>query len=279
MIKTNSYVDDIIHSVESKEEALSLIEDIEKTLANGSFKIKRWVITGEDNSGMNMLEQDGEKVLGLNWECSSDVFYFRTKLNFSPKYKGVRKGPDLSKANFFENVSSVLTKRIVVSQMCSVFDPLGFLLPFTLRAKLLLRDTVKCDAKLGWDDPLPSHIKDKWVSHFYDLFGTDILVFERTVKPASANGMPVLIIFSDSSADAYGAVAYARWEVGSGKYESRIIMAKNRIATSRQLSIPRLELCGAIVSCRMRRIIEDEMTYKFSSVMHITDSAIVRAQI
>lgn len=79
MIKTNSYVDDIIHSVESKEEALSLIEDIEKTLANGSFKIKRWVITGEDNSGMNMLEQDGEKVLGLNWECSSDVFYFKTE--------------------------------------------------------------------------------------------------------------------------------------------------------------------------------------------------------
>ena len=33
------------------------------------------------------------------------------------------------------------------------------------------------------------------------------------------------------------------------------------------------------MSSRIRRIIEDEMTHKFSSVMHVTDSAIVRAQI
>lgn len=279
VIKTNSYVDDIIHSIETKGEALSLIKDIESTLSSGSFKIKRWAITGDDeNSDMNVLEHDGEKVLGLNWKCRSDVFYFRTKVNFSPKYKGIRTGPDLNKVNFFDNIPAFMTKRIVVSQMCSVYDPLGFLLPFTLKAKLLLRDTVRSD-KLGWDDSLPSHIQDQWVSHFHDLFSTEILFFERSIKPTFAIGMPMLVIFSDSSTDAYGAVAYARWELESGIFESRLLMAKNRIAPTRQLSIPRLELCGAIVSCRMRRVIEDEMTYKFSSVMHVTDSAIVRAQI
>ena len=48
----------MIHSVESKEEALFLIEDIENVLSNGSFKIKLWVMTGDDeNSEMNTLEQ------------------------------------------------------------------------------------------------------------------------------------------------------------------------------------------------------------------------------
>ncbi|XP_068236976.1 uncharacterized protein [Palaemon carinicauda] len=259
VIMTNSYVDDIIHSVESKAEAFSLIRDIENVLSKGSFKIKPWTITGDnERSDFEVSQNSNERILGLNWQCNKDVFYFKTKLNFSPKYKGVRTEPDLNKLNFVESIPSVLTKRVVVSQMCSVYDPLGFLLPFTLKAKILLRDTVKCDFKLGWDDPLPSYLKEQWVSYFCELFGTETL---------------------DSSTNAYGAVAYARWELESGAFESRLIVAKSRIAPSRQLSIPRLELCGAVIACRMRKAIEDEMTYKFSSVMHITDSSIVRAQI
>ncbi|XP_068246822.1 uncharacterized protein [Palaemon carinicauda] len=223
---TNSYVDDIIHSVESKAEAFSLIRDIENVLSKGSFKINRWTITGDNgHSDFEVSQNSNERILGLNWQCNKDVFYFKTKLNFSPKYKGVRTEPDLNKLNFVENIPSVLTKRVVVSQMCSVYDPLG------------------------------------------------------NVKPTSAKGLPLLVIFSDSSTNAYGAVAYARWELESGAFESRLIVAKSRIAPSRQLSIPRLELCGAVIACRMRKAIEDEMTYKFSSVMHITDSSIVRAQI
>ncbi|XP_068224543.1 uncharacterized protein [Palaemon carinicauda] len=280
VIMTNSYVDDIIHSVESKAEAFSLIRDIENVLSKGSFKIKRWTITGDnEHSDFEVSQNSNERILGLNWQCNKDVFYFKTKLNFSPKYKGVRTEPDLNKLNFVANIPSVLTKRVVVSQMCSVYDPLGFLLPFTLKAKILLRDTVKCDFKLGWDDPLPSYLKEQWVSYFCELFDTETLYFERNVKPTSAKGLPLLVIFSDSSTNAYGAVAYARWELESGAFESRLIVAKSRIAPSRQLSIPRLELCGAVIACRMRKAIEDEMTYKFSSVMHITDSSIVRAQI
>lgn len=57
-------------------------------------------------------------------------------------------------------------------------------------------------------------------------------------------------------------------------------MAEGRIALSWQLSIPRLELCGAVIACRVRKTIEDEMRYDFfKSVIHITDYAIIRAQI
>ncbi|XP_068245285.1 uncharacterized protein [Palaemon carinicauda] len=228
VIMTNSYVDDIIHSVESKAEAFSLIRDIENALSKGSFEIKRWTITGDnEHSDFEVSQNSNERILGLNWQCNKDVFHFKTKLNFSPKYKGVRTEPDLNKLNFVENIPSVLTKRVVVSQMCSVYDPLGFLLPFTLKAKILLRDTVKCDFKLGWDDPLPSYLKEQWVSYFCELFGTETLYFERNVKPTSAKGLPLLVIFSDSSTNAYGAVAYARWELESGTFESRLIVAKN----------------------------------------------------
>ena len=47
----------------------------------------------------------------------------------------------------------------------------------------------------------------------------------------------------------------------------------------RQISIPRLELCAAVLASRLRVTIEKEMRYKFSKTIHITDSEIVRAQI
>lgn len=128
---------------------------------------------------MNGTQGNCENILGLNWKCYSDMFCFRTKINFSPKFRGNRAGPDLNKLNFFNNIPSLLSKRIAVGQMCSVNDPMGFLFPFTLKAKMLLRDTVKGESKLGWDDPLPPHLKEQWMSHFHGLFGTETLHFEQ----------------------------------------------------------------------------------------------------
>ncbi|XP_068237049.1 uncharacterized protein [Palaemon carinicauda] len=56
-------------------------------------------------------------------------------------------------------------------------------------------------------------------------------------------------------------------------------MAKNKIAPVKQMSIPRLELCGALIAARMRELIVKEFSWEFESVYHIVDSTIVRSQI
>ena len=56
-------------------------------------------------------------------------------------------------------------------------------------------------------------------------------------------------------------------------------MAKNRIAPARMITIPRMELCGAVVAVRLRETIEQEISIEFDRVIHITDSTIVRNQI
>ena len=67
--------------------------------------------------------------------------------------------------------------------------------------------------------------------------------------------------------------------LSTGKYEARLIAAKHRIAPARQLTIPRLELCAAVLGCRLRETIEREMEYSYKTVFHIVDSVIVRTQI
>ena len=64
-----------------------------------------------------------------------------------------------------------------------------------------------------------------------------------------------------------------------GVYEANLIMAKNRIAPKRTLSIPRLKLCAAAIATRLRKKIEELMDYQFRKVYHLTDSRIVRDQI
>ena len=62
-------------------------------------------------------------------------------------------------------------------------------------------------------------------------------------------------------------------------YTCKLICSKNRLAPTRQLSIPRIELCGAVIGCRLREFVRQELDWKVKNVIHFTDSEIVKAQI
>ena len=56
-----------------------------------------------------------------------------------------------------------------------LFEPFGFLSPFSLLAKSLLRETWV--RKLGWDDPLSEQLPNKWVAFFGWMYGwMDVLL-------------------------------------------------------------------------------------------------------
>jgi hypothetical protein len=126
---------------------------------------------------------------------------------------------------------------------------------------------------------MSTELRIEWVIFFIELFGLENLRFQRCVQPENVIGDPMLVVFSDDSKIAYGACAYVRWQVGMDNFESRLVIAKNRIAPIKQLSVPRLELCGTILAARLREKLENEMDYTFCRVIHIVDSTIVRAQI
>ena len=101
------------------------------------------------------------------------------------------------------------------------------------------------------------------------------LKYDRCLRPPDAEGKPSLILFSDGSDEAYGAVAYALWKLRDGSYWSRLIMAKNRIAPIKKISTPQMELNGAVISKRIRQVIENEMCLEFEEVIHLIDSITV----
>ena len=91
-----TYVDDIVDSVGSMKEALTVTENISILLKPGNVHIKGWSISGDQKPIVNIYDKDLQKVLGLSWKPSLDTIQFEIRLNFSKKVKKSTNGPRLS---------------------------------------------------------------------------------------------------------------------------------------------------------------------------------------
>ena len=181
-------------------------------------------------TGANLDVAELERVLGMGWNPSKDTLNYRVKLNFSKKKRKVHTQSVLSQQEIPVGIPETLTKRIILSQVNGIYDPMGLAAPFTVRAKIMLRKLWGQDKKLDWDDAIPEQLRQEWVIFFRELFKLKETELPRCIKPSNVTGDPVLVIFSDGSGDAYGAAAYARWMTNDGSYKAQLIASKNRIA-------------------------------------------------
>ena len=128
VVLESTYVDDIVNSVSSKDEADGITKDICSLLQPGNFHIKGWNISGETDSALNLCDNNiDEKVLGLSWHPELDLIKFKVKLNFSKKIKNLRTEPDLKEPDVPSRIPQILTKRMVMSQLNGIYDPLGLI--------------------------------------------------------------------------------------------------------------------------------------------------------
>ena len=56
------------------------------------------------------------------------------------------------------------------------------------------------------------------------------------------------------------------------KFDVRLVMSKNRLSPNRKISIDRVELCGAVLSKRLKTFLEKESRFQFAKYYHIVDS-------
>ena len=172
VILNNIYMDDIIERVETREKAKQITGDIEKLLDKGGFKLKEWTYSGHRSSGNKTkiaMEPSAatEKMLGVVWDPIRDNSQFKVKLSFSPKRKLTLIRKDMTPTDI--HIPDVLTKRMILSQVNSIYDPLGLAGPYTVRAKILMRKLWTKETKLDWDDPIPEENRREWVIFFNDL--------------------------------------------------------------------------------------------------------------
>ena len=159
-----------------------------------------------------------QKSLGVWWLADQDVFTFKES---AP-----------------ENSMSY-TKRNVLKKIATLFDPIGFLAPFTIRAKMLLQDMWTAD--MEWDDELTEPLINSsraWYGELGELKNLQVprcLWIEGMIADTIS-----LHTFEDASENAYGAVVYARCLYKDGSVSTNIVAVKTRVSPNTQQALPDL---------------------------------------
>lgn len=248
LLNRRVYVDDVIGGCDDIDTALQLSSDCVDIFRDASMLLRKFQTNNRElrelwkQFGINVEEEKESicqsafpfKVLGICWDSDKDLFYFESD--------------HLSElVNKQEN-----SKRFILKIVGRIFDPVGFLGPFTVLLKCLIQNIWK--RGLEWDQKLPLDLEQQWYDisqQFKQL--NDLTVPRYYFLEFSKEKIKLyqLHIFSDAGLKAYGTVAYLRTETSDGFISTSFVAAKSRVAPLKVITLPRLELLGALLSVRL----------------------------
>ncbi|XP_022172770.1 uncharacterized protein LOC111035451, partial [Myzus persicae] len=108
---------------------------------------------------------------------------------------------------------------------------------------------------LTWDDPVPPNIASLWARYQSELQLVENILIPRRVTHDHASSLQ-LHAFSDSSEKGYAAAVYLRVETATTVH-CHLITGKSKVAPLKRSTIPRLELCGAVLASKLLRFVAD----------------------
>ncbi|EAL58245.1 SD27140p [Wolbachia endosymbiont of Drosophila ananassae] len=248
------YVDDVLTGSNNENELIAIRNELLELMSHAKLELDKWVSNSSRicrRESSTEREEEAVKVLGIYWNSIDDQLMYKTCLTSNPN----------------------CTKRQILSDVARIFDPLGLLSPIVVQFKIMFQQLWLLD--LGWDTKLPPNIAEPWLKCRADLDTLKRLRVPRFV-PNREDSIE-LHAFSDASTKAYAAAVYCRFRHEDGTYSVSLVAAKTRVAPLKQQSLPRLELCGALLLSRLVRSLKDGLRHKDIQVYAWCDSTIVLA--
>ncbi|XP_055590293.1 uncharacterized protein LOC129742420 [Uranotaenia lowii] len=105
-------------------------------------------------------------------------------------------------------------------------------------------------ASVEWDAPLSEDDRSWWNEFRDGIQDLQRLSISRRVL-ANVNNEYTLHCFCDASERAYGCCVYVVSKRSDDRTHSQLLIAQSRVAPLRNLTIPRLELCAAVLASQM----------------------------
>ena len=196
-------------------------------------------------------------MLGLKWDHTNDTLF-------------VSRGTSCT-------ITKSLTQRLVLSLVSKVFDPIGLVAPFTVGARLLLKDMWRVTGQ-QWDDELPQDKVQRFLAWSADIPKLENIKIPRSYFSGLFDNIE-LHMFCDRSQDIFSAAAFLRARVatptGEEKTELAFVLGKARVAPMKVTTVPKLELQAALLAARLKREITQALTVTVNQLFMSTDSTTV----
>jgi len=263
-VLSNMYVDDCLIGDDSVEASVELQKPLDKMMERGGFNLTKWASNSEEvlrhiaiqdqaqSNTIGFSESDPLKALGICWNTIADSFLFNVPQS-------------VLKMNDPE------TKRSLLSIASRIFDPMGLLSPFTVKAKIPFQDLWQ--RGLEWEDQLDEEVATQWRSWKSELPCLSRINIPRHFM---ANGRSIIELhgFGDASPKTYGAAVYIRSMDAAGKVSTHLVISKSRVAPTKTVSLPRLELLAAVIYLRLLKFVAESLCLKLDRVLCWTDSMV-----
>ena len=274
-VRRNFCVDDGLVSKPTVEETIRLVRATQAALATANLRLHKVVsnfiavmeaFPTEDlakdirSLDLHHNELPAQRSLGVAWDLERDAFTYKVSTPDRP-----------------------FTRRGVLSLVNSIYDPLGLAAPILLEGRLLLKQLVTMgkktsnSASLGWDDPLPEALARRWQRWKSGLLKLEDMSVRRCYHPKNFGAATRVEVhaFSDASQRAIGAAVYLRQFKKRDEAAVSLVFGRANVAPTNPVSIPRLELCGAVLAAQATDKIVKEMEMPISKVVFYTDSKVV----
>lgn len=260
----NFYVDDMLVGADDEREIVRIFHEIKFLLGRGQMEIRKFqsnslqalthIPLSDRGSFLTIGDKEVLKTLGMIWIPDVDEFAYSYE-------------PDNSKKP---------TRRTILSEISRLFDPLGLIQPIVIRAKLFMQ---RLYAKTSdWDEDVTPEDAKMWSTLKYQLKEVHDMRFPRPVINtyfAKSEMQFELHCFCDASQVAYAAAVYVRsFTRANAHTEAHLLTSKSRVAPLKSISLPRLELCGALLVAELYEAIRPHIQLKISKVYFWTDSTI-----
>ncbi|XP_036342578.1 uncharacterized protein LOC118751859 [Rhagoletis pomonella] len=169
------YVDDVLSGGHTIDSAIKARDEISEVLQSAGFPLRKWTANSEQIlNGIpktDLLSEDflafedtsAVKALGIRWNAHTDLFYFIAR----PLEK-----------------SDAVTKRAILSAIAKLFDPLGWLAPIIIVAKILMQNIWL--EGTDWDETVSSTTLDRWQNFTQHYNEIDKVRIPRWVVPSNS---------------------------------------------------------------------------------------------
>ncbi|XP_067214187.1 uncharacterized protein [Linepithema humile] len=267
ILHDSTYVDDILLGGDDVSTIQETRKQLNSLLQSGGFHLRKWTSNYEellrdiptvdrlDLNNVTFSESFITKVLGVAWNPTSDSFNFNNSLPTSPGS----------------------TKRCVLSTIARFFDPLGWITPIVISAKIFMQEL--WIRRVDSNSTLPGDLRDWWNSYYHSLFELRHITIPRWTRQSSSDLGVELHGFADASTRAYAAVVYIRILSSLDYFHTTLIISKSKVAPIKTISIPRLELCAAVLLTRIIAFVQRILKSPETPVYCWSDSMITLAWI
>ena len=237
------YVDDFLGGADSTQEAVDLFLHMREVLQKGGLNLTKWrssssevlnqipthlqeVIHVKDSTSLQAPTIS--KALGLVWDSENDVM-----------------SPSINTAS-----SYTPTKRGLIRDVAKTYDVLGWIAPTVLDMKILYQSLWKSGHE--WDEPVPPSLADHHAQWRLELPLLKTRTLPRCYRlPHQTPLTTQLHAFADASMKAFGAVVYCRTTYRDHPPLITLVTAKTKVAKINPPTVPRLELCGAVLLVKL----------------------------